>query len=206
MGDKWRLATAAAALALLTACTPKPAAPAPTTPGPATPASPVSPASPIAPTASASPIASGTVGAAPLVLGPAGFGALTLGMTRQQAEATGLVKPFQHTDDTNCGWTTTLAAAPPTTTTAGAVLASDTSGVAAIFAYGTVGTPERIRLGSAQTDVSRAYPSGSLKGSAAHGNVFAAVPGNGSASYRFELQNGMVTEVALVLNAQSCEE
>lgn len=198
MGDKWRLAAITAVLALLTGCTTTPKTPVPPAPATSdpTPES-LPPATPPAPT---------TVAAAPAVLGPTGIGALTLGMSRPQAEATGLVKPFQHTDDTNCAWTTTLVSAPPTTTTAGAVLASDRFGVAAIFAYGPVGTPERIKLGSANADLTKAYPSASLKGSAAHGNVFAKVPGNGSASYRFELQNGMVTEVALLLNEQSCDE
>jgi hypothetical protein len=195
MGDKWRLAATAAALAVLTACgtTPKtPATPAPTVPAP--------------PASTETSTAPSTVAAAPLVLGPAGLGALTLGMTRQQAEATGLVNPFRHADATNCQWSTTFVGAPATTTTAGTVLASEASGVAAIFAYGPVGTPERIKLGSTHADVSNAYPSASLKGSAAHGNVVAEVPGNNAASYRFELQDGTVSEVALVLNTQSCEE
>lgn len=192
MGDRRRLVAAAIGLVLLAGCKPAPA--------PAPPPSPVAseePTTPAAPTSAA---------AAPLVLGPTGIGALTLGLTRQQAEATGLVKPFTHADDTNCAWTTTFVAAPPTDTTAGTVLASDTFGVAAIFAYGTIGTPEHVKLGSTNADLSNAYPGAVLKGSTDHGNVLAKVPGNGSASYRFELQHGTVTEVALLLNDQNCSE
>src|SRR5438045_2232425 len=114
------------------------------------------------------------VDAAPLVLGPAGVGALKLGMTRDQAESTKLITPFTHVDETNCGWVATLADAPPTDTSAGTVLASETFGVAAIFAYGTIGTPEHIALGSTGTDVGKAYPGASLKGTPDHGNLFAA--------------------------------
>ncbi len=32
------------------------------------------------------------------------------------------------------------------------------------------------------------------------------IPPQALASYRFELQNGLVTEVALLLNEQSCDE
>jgi hypothetical protein len=196
MGDRRRLVLAGIGLVLLAGCDPAPT-PAPT-PSPVAPTQSSPPASPPGPRT--------TAGAAPLVLGPAGIGALTLGLTRQQAEATGLVKPFTHADETNCAWTTTLVDAPATDTTAGTVLASDTLGVAAIFAYGTVGTPEHVKLGSTNAELSKAYPQAGRKGSADHGNVVTKVPGNGSASYRFELQNGIVTEVALVLNDQNCAE
>jgi len=205
MGDNRRLAVIAAALALLTGCTSTPKTP--KSPDPTPPATTTEPTMdptgvPATPPNTPHP----TVAAAPPVLGPTGIGALTLGLTRGQAEATGLVKPFQHTDDTNCSWTTTLVAAPATSTTAGTVLASDSFGVAAIFAYGSVGTPEQIKLGSPNAELTKAYPSASLKGSTAHGNVSVKVPGNGAAWYRFELQNGVVTEVALLLDAQNCEE
>ena len=190
MGDIRRRAVAAIGLALLAGCKPTPAPS-------ATPDASLAPTTPAAPTSAA---------AAPLVLGPTGLGALQLGMTRQQAEATGLVKPFTHADDTNCAWTTTLVDAPPTDTTAGTVLASDMFGVAAIFAYGSIDTPEHIKLGSTNAEVTKAYPSANLKGSTEHGNVFAKVPGNGSASYRFELQGALVTEVALLLKEQNCTE
>jgi hypothetical protein len=189
MGDRRRLVAAVIGLVLLAGCDPAP--------------SPSPSPSPIASEVSSPPA---SVGAAPLVLGPTGIGALTLGLTRQQAEATGLVKPFTRADETNCAWTTTLVDAPATDTTAGTVLASDTLGVAAIFTYGTVGTPEHVKLGSTNAELSKAYPQAGLKGSTDHGNLLTKVPGNGSASYRFELQNGMVTEVALLLNDQNCAE
>jgi hypothetical protein len=197
MGDIRRLAVAAIGLALLAGCKPS-ASPAPAASQPV--------ASPPVVSTPPTPAAPSSVAAAPLVLGPAGIGALRLGMTREQAEATGLTKPFKHADETNCAWTTTLVDAPATDTTAGTVLASDTFGVAAIFAYGSIGTPEHVKLGSTSVEITKAYPGASLKGSSDHGNVFAKVPGNGSASYRFELLNATVTEVALLLNDQNCTE
>jgi len=135
-----------------------------------------------------------------------GIGSLRLGMTRQEAEATGMVPPFQADGQGNCALTSHLIVTVSADSLAGTVLVSPRLGIAAIFAYGNVGTPEQIRLGSSAADATRAYPGARLVGSADHGYLHAGVPGNADASYRVEFQAGKVTEIVLLLNTQDCFE
>ncbi len=117
-----------------------------------------------------------------------------------------MVPPFQADGHGNCVWTSHLTEAVSADSLAGTVLESPRLGIAAIFAYGTVGTPEQIRLGSSAADATGAYPGARLDGSADHGYLYASVPGNADAWYRVEFQAGTVTEIVLQLNNQDCFE
>jgi hypothetical protein len=96
-------------------------------------------------------------------LGPDGIGSLTLGMDREQAEASGILKPFVGEPNVGCS-RSQLAGAPGNATPAapelgsGIVTLSSTLGVATIDAHPGVMTPEGIGIGSPVTAVDTAYP------------------------------------------------
>lgn len=140
-------------------------------------------------------------------LGPDGVGALKLGMTRTQAEATGLVAPFKNEPNSDvCLWRSRLvgaglAGAPDA---GGLVLHSERLGVATIDAYAGMKTPEGIGLGSSVAAVGRAYPGFTV--TTGLGRGYAKVPGNSKAVYRIGVNNGVVDELTLQFSDQDCYE
>ncbi|GAA0453087.1 hypothetical protein Ade02nite_01200 [Paractinoplanes deccanensis] len=84
------------------------------------------------------------------VLGPTGIGKLQIGMSRAEAEATGLVVAGEGED--GCGsWYLNLEGAGDST------VGYTSRGVVSIPAFGKVATPEGIRIGSSLADAERAY-------------------------------------------------
>lgn len=202
------LGVAAVVLALSTACQGGPksaggeAGPA-GSPGPLPSSAPASP--PPSATGSATPTATPTPPPpADTVyrLGPLGLGPLKLGMTKAQAEATGVVNPFVNEPNSDqCLWRTTVKHPSDRGAT---VFLSKTLGVATIDASGGVKTPEGIGLGSSLTDVKRAYAGFAL--SADLGRGYQRVPGNSNAVYRIAVDNATVTQLTLQYNNQDCYE
>jgi hypothetical protein len=161
-----------------------------------------------APSRAASPAktASPPSAAAPVpVLGPNGFGALRLGISRRQAEATGLISPFEGTDGDGCALRAHLRASAKAD-----VYYSGSLGVEIIEAYAGVRTPEGIRIGSSLAAVRRAYPdwfnvaAGSEKEKYTDGRGLVAVPGNSKAHYRIVTLQGRVAELTLQYRNQNC--
>jgi hypothetical protein len=167
--------------------TPSTTAPAPSaTPGPSTTPAPSSTPSP----------------ATAPVLGPDGLGSLELGMSRGQAEATGLVEPFRNEPNSDqCQWRSELTDAPAGE---GTVLYSDTLGVATIDAYAGVQTPEGITIGSSLAAVVSAYPGFEVSDQLARG--YARVPGNSQVVYRLSFADAKVVELTLQYVQQDCYE
>lgn len=88
----------------------------------------------------------------PTTLGPDGFGALKLGMSRSQAEATGLISGYKAEDfGAKCGYSKLKG-------TSATVYFTPGLGVSSIDASAGVRTPEGIRLGSTMNAVRKAYP------------------------------------------------
>ncbi|MFJ6165629.1 hypothetical protein ACIQH6_10965 [Micromonospora orduensis] len=173
---------------------------APTAPTTGTPTAPP-PTSATPPSPSARPSSSAT-GAPSLVLGPKGLGSLRLGMSRQQATATGMLRPFS-TNTQGCA-ATHLRSAPAGK---GYVLFSSTLGIATIDAYGSIRTPEGVRIGTSSADMLRIYPAWKpADGDATNGRGFAKTPGNDKAVYRIAMRNGTVTELTLQYSNQNCYE
>ncbi|MEV7331206.1 hypothetical protein [Micromonospora sp. NPDC093244] len=173
---------------------------APTAPTTGTPTAPP-PTSATPPSPSARPSSRPTT-TAPLMLGPNGLGTLRLGMSRQQATATGMLRPFP-TNGNGCA-STHLRSAP---TDRGLVIFSGTLGLAVINAYGSIKTPEGARIGMSSADMLRIYPTWkAVDGDATDGRGFAKTPGNDRAVYRIATRNGTVTELTLQYSNQDCYE
>jgi hypothetical protein len=175
-----------------------------TTPAPATSAPPSTTAPAPAPTAAVE------RDPAALVLGPDGLGALKLGMSRSEAEATGLVEPFRNEPSSDqCLWSSALTGAPAGE---GTVLHSQTLGVATIEAYPGVRTPEGITIGSSLAAVRSAYPGfhmfdpTGVDSNLQTGRGYAPVPGNGEAVYRIVFTDGTVVALTLQYIGQNCYE
>ncbi|MET7671278.1 hypothetical protein [Micromonospora luteifusca] len=169
------------------------------TPASSTPSA--TPASPTSSSPSAQPSRSATTTAA-LVLGPKGIGSLQLGMTRQQATATGMLRPFA--DATSACVPAHLRAAPAER---GIVSFSPTLGIATIDAYGSIKTPEGLRIGMSSAEMLRIYPTWkAADGDATNGRGAAKTPGNDKAVYRIATRSGKVTEVTLQFRNQDCYE
>jgi hypothetical protein len=162
-----------------------------------------------APASSVPPPADVTSASAAPVLGPDGLGSLRLGMTRDQAEATGLVEPFRNEpSSTQCLWSSALTGAPAGE---GTVLHSETLGVATIDAYPGVQTPEGITFGSSLAAVESAYPGFVLHDpgfdqNSRTGRGYAPVPGNSEAVYRIAFTDATVVELTLQYGKQDCYE
>ena len=150
--------------------------------------------------------AGGTHTSNPTVLGPNGFGALKLGMSRRQAEATGLVSDVDPKADSGCQ-TTALRAGSPVS---GTVYFDGASGVVAIDARGGgVKTPEGLHVGSPGSDVSRIYPKWrSLTDPGANdGRGYVLAPNsNDKAEYNISIGNAKVTQVMLQTHPHHCYE
>lgn len=196
------LAAAVLAAALLGACDTG-TAPAPATTGTsAAPAASAVPSTP-APATSSAP----ATPAAKLILGPTGYGALQLGMTPAQAAATKLITaPAGRTD--GCWRYAHLNGSPATgqSDIDGRLFFSATLGLAAIYAYPGVKTPEGITVGSTIDEVLRAYPSWKTVHGDSEGRGYVRVPGNDKAAYRIEVGGGKVTQLSLQLDNQDCYE
>ncbi|MEU8000151.1 hypothetical protein AB0B66_03090 [Catellatospora sp. NPDC049111] len=140
-------------------------------------------------------------------LGPAGYGALRLGMTPAQAAATKLITTPAG-EKTGC-WTYAHLIGSGKTgqdDIDGRLFFSEKLGLAAIYAYPGVETPEGITVGSAVDEVRRAYPSWEAVGGEAEGRGYVKVPGNDAAVYRIEVDKGKVIQLSLQLGNQDCYE
>ena len=138
----------------------------------------------------------------PLVLGPTGLGPLVLGMSLDDANATGLV---DHITASTEACSNGLLKGEHTSQTEAALFVSSRLGVAAIYAYGDIATPEGIKLGSTYDQVHAAYPSWrGIDGEQGHGWV--VVPSNSNATYRINISGGHVDELDIQLVNQDCYE
>lgn len=152
------------------------------------------------PSPSARPSSSATTTA--LVLGPNGLGSLKLGMSREQATATGMLRPFADYRH-ECA----LAQLRPAPADKGNVNHSRTLGIATIDAYGSITTPEGARIGMSSADMLRIYPGWTAAdGDATNGRGFAKTPGNSKAVYRIESVKGIVVQLTLQYANQNCYE
>jgi hypothetical protein len=187
----WNLSTAAVAAAALTltACASTGSASASASSNPTT-------------TPAAAPMTTTTAPTGPLVLGPTGVGPLLLGMSLDDANATGLV---DHIAAPTQACSEGLLKGEHTKPDEGALFMSAHLGVAAIYAYGDVATPEGIKLGSTYDQVHAAYPSWrGIDGEQGHGLI--AVPNNSNANYRIDISGGQVVELDIQLEEQDCYE
>ncbi|MBB4675079.1 hypothetical protein [Crossiella cryophila] len=135
-------------------------------------------------------------------IGPTGYGALRLGMTKEQAEATGLIKPNAKAEsDSGClGYDYAGKAKPAGFYT---VVISKTKGVVRIHGRGDERTPEGIGVGAPVSDFDKVYTdSGTTHG--AVGERVVAAPGNAAANYWFIMRNNAVSEIRLELKEQDC--
>lgn len=138
-----------------------------------------------------------------MVFGPTGLGGLQLGMTAAQASATHLIGPLPSPPAEGC-MTADMLAGKPGHGLPG-LFFSPTLGLAAIYAYPGVKTPEGIGLGSTLAQVTTAYPSWQgLDGNAGHGWV--GVPGSETAVYRIDIRDGVVDQLDIQLTSQDCYE
>lgn len=159
--------------------------------------------------ADATPVAASTgtdPAAGSLELTPKGYGALELGMTAAEAEATGIAQHVRPPAAPGCG--TFDLGAHRADQTDGYV--SPTYGVVAIFARGTIATPEGIRLGSTLGQVKATYPTGHLDD---NGYWVVRPPAYDDRHYEFGAQpdgtisvepEDTISEMALVSDDQDC--
>jgi len=133
------------------------------------------------------------------VLGPSGLGALRLGMTRAQAEGTGLIEGYEVADYlAHCGISQVKG-------TDAEVFIDPDRGVSSITLYGAVRTPEGIRLGSSLEAVREAYPEWDFAvGDSDSGDGGVRAPGNSRARYGIDITDGKVSHLALVSAGQRC--
>ena len=138
------------------------------------------------------------------VLGPDGLGALKIGQSTTQAYATGdISKPI---GPAACVVYARLAGSGSfvgTEDPTGLVVFGK-HGIAAIYAYGTMATPQGIRLGSTAAEVRRAYPNGVLNTDTDRMNV--AANAAGTTEYRIVVQNDKVVELAIQARPNGCYE
>jgi hypothetical protein len=132
---------------------------------------------------------------AALVLGPDGLGPLKLGMTAEEADATGMLRPWDREvpDGTGCRPQFRLA---DDSTDASAIWASDDSGVRAIQVGEGVLTPEGIGIGSSAADMDAAYP-GWRSTLVVNWRAYPPVAGNSDAVYRITVVDDKVTSLTI---------
>ncbi|MEV4013768.1 hypothetical protein AB0J35_25015 [Nonomuraea angiospora] len=144
-----------------------------------------------------------TLGASPAlaqtkpVLGPNGFGGLKLGMSLEQARTTG-TKKIDGGADGCSGWDLKKY---PTGKDAVGLYISPKVGVAAFYAPKTAKTPEGVAIGTAKSQLTKAYPH--IKQDV-HGFWVTTVPGNQKAYYSFTVLHGKVKEFGIALKKQDC--
>jgi hypothetical protein len=128
-------------------------------------------------------------------------------MTIDQAEATSLITKIG-TPAAGCDSSGRLVAAPPVASEideSGRLFFSTRLGLAAIYAYAGIATPEGIHLGSTYADVHAAFPT--WTGMDGHnGRGLVPVPGNSDARYRIDIEKGAVAELDIQLTKQDCYE
>ncbi|MEU4620992.1 hypothetical protein AB0G04_13565 [Actinoplanes sp. NPDC023801] len=120
-----------------------------------------------------------TADAAPTRFSRDGLGKLKLGMTEKQALATGLVA--NRSGDDRCS-TFELV---PANWDGVAVVYSEVHGVVAIPGYGSISTPEGIRIGSTLAEVRAAYPDLDERLLDVNGKVFAKRTDGDGSHYEF---------------------
>lgn len=176
--------------------------PAPTTPVAESPPIATSPAPQTAPgtTSATAPEAA--------TLGPDGVGALKLGMSKAEAEASGLVTGVVAGSDGTCGGpedgSLKGGASPDGDDIAGRLFFSATTGkLVAIYAHAGIATPEGIGLGSTQAELVAAHSDWQQLDSEPG---WVAVPDNPQAHYRISIVDDRVFELSLDSNDQDCYE
>jgi hypothetical protein len=139
-----------------------------------------------------------------LVLGPDGLGPLKLGMTAEEADATGMLRPWDREvpDGTGCRPQFRLA---DDSTDASAIWASDDSGVRAIQVGEGVLTPEGIGIGSSAADMDAAYP-GWRSTLVVNWRAYPPVAGNSDAVYRITVVDDKVTSLTIQYAYNGCYE
>lgn len=140
--------------------------------------------------------------ASPLAFGPTTVGQLRLGMTVDEAEATGLIRPnAQPVDSAGCkGYDWSGQAAAPAYYS---LLFSPKFGLVRIGGRADAETPEGIYRGSSEEDVRAVYPD-QAKPHMGRNEWVTPVPGNPSANYWLVLSKHVVTDVRLELATQDC--
>jgi hypothetical protein len=140
---------------------------------------------------------------APLVLGPDGFGALKIGMTKEQAEATGLLTPFKVGGPNDDCLVADLRVGPGHAP----VFVYQKLGVVSIFAGPTVKTPEGVGIGTSGAQAKRAYKNWyrvDLNPTPKGDYEQAIVKITDETRYRITVLNGKVDSVALQNVERSC--
>ena len=143
------------------------------------------------------------------MLGPTGYGALSLGMTKAEAQATGLTTGITTSGKGNCGAGDGYLAGTPTPSDVALpgrlYFSATTDRLVAIHAFRDVTTPQGIRLGSSYAQLHAAYPTWRAIGpDSTYGRGGVAVPGNPHAHYRIVANGKVVVELSLDSDAQDC--
>jgi hypothetical protein len=136
-------------------------------------------------------------------LGPAAYGALKLGMTKKQAEATGLIAGYSTNGPNPVCPIAHLKGAPAGK---GIIWFSPKHDVVAISAYGSIATPQGARLGITTARLLKIYPSWNPLGTDANGRGYVEVPGNAHAEYRIETAKSKVSSLTLQAGNEDCYE
>jgi hypothetical protein len=139
-------------------------------------------------------------------LGPNGYGALTLGMTKQQAEATGLMTRYTGPTVSTCSTARLVGTTSATPNDQGVLWFSPTAGLSSIFAYGSIATPEGVHIGMPAAAMRAIYPEWKAIDRETDGIGHVKVPSNANAWYRIEVVNGEVISVAIQSANQDCYE
>lgn len=154
----------------------------------------------------AGPVSASSAAPVAVTLGPAGYGELKLGMTPEQAQATGLISEPAGSAGTACGRYAYLKGAA-SNGTEGRLFFSKRLGLAAIYGYAGISTPEGVGVGASYGQLHAAYPEWKpVDGGEHDGRGLVAVPGNPAAVYRIEVYGGRVVQVAVQAKDQDCYE
>lgn len=146
-------------------------------------------------------------------LGPQGYGALRLGMTKAQAQETGMTAGLTTTTKGTCGGPedgslSGVTPSPDDTDVAGRLFFSATTDrLVAIYAAAGVATPQGIRLGTPVDTLVAAFPEWEAQEPGPiDGRGWVDAPGNPEAHYRIVVKDGQVVELSLDSNQQDCYE